>query len=88
MTIEVDGIDNDKEVDYELKLSRAKFESLNLELFNRSMESVVRVLKDGGLTKEAVDEVVLIGGSTRIPKVEAIITRHFKKAPCKAINAD
>eukprot|EP01051_Picozoa_sp_SAG22_P017382 SAG22_NODE_2669_length_2320_cov_1.458352_2_plen_191_part_00 len=50
------------ELDYEFKLSRAKFEELNLKHFNRSMESVLRVLKDAGVSKDKVDEVVLIGG--------------------------
>eukprot|EP01052_Picozoa_sp_SAG31_P019680 SAG31_NODE_1446_length_8318_cov_8.573914_5_plen_334_part_00 len=86
-TIEVDSLTDG--VDYEQQLSRAKFEELNLPHFNRSMVSVERVLKDAGVDRGAVDEVVLIGGSTRIPKVEKIISRYFNgKKACKSINAD
>merc|ERR1719198_1198232 len=52
------------------------------------MTSVKNVLKDGGLSVDKVDEVVLIGGSTRIPAVQDLIQKHFNKTPCKSINAD
>jgi L1 cell adhesion molecule like protein len=52
------------------------------------MDSVERVLTDGKMSKNDVNEVVLIGGSTRIPKVQKMIQDHFNKEPCKAINAD
>merc|ERR1719171_773641 len=52
------------------------------------MSSVERVLQDGGLKKDEVNEVVLIGGSTRIPKVQQMIEQYFGKEPCKSINAD
>lgn len=75
--------------DYVATISRAKFESLNHPLFQKSMESVERVLKDGGVAKGKVDEIVLIGGSTRIPAVQSMLSKVFKgKELCKGINAD
>jgi len=84
--IEVDSLLND--IDFSCTISRAKFEELNAELLKKSMDSVERVLKDGKTDKSEVNEVVLIGGSTRIPKVQKMIQDHFNKEPCKAINAD
>lgn len=84
--IEVDSLPGD--IDYSFSLSRAKFEELNRALFQKSMTSVKNVLKDGGLSVDKVDEVVLIGGSTRIPAVQELIQKHFNKTPCKSINAD
>ena len=84
--IEVDGLPGD--IDYSTSVSRAKFEQLNLPLFRKSMDSVKKVLSDGGLGVEKVDEVVLIGGSTRIPAVQDLIQQYFNKTPCKSINAD
>lgn len=75
-------------VDFQCNITRAKFEELNQDLFRKSMDSVERVLTDGGAKKTDVDEVVLIGGSTRIPKVQKMIKDHFGKEPCKSINAD
>jgi len=75
-------------IDFSCTITRAKFEELNQSLFVRSMESVERVLKDANIRKEKVDEVVLIGGSTRIPQIQKMIESHFGKEPCKSINAD
>jgi len=75
-------------VDFQCNITRAKFEELNQDLFRKSMDSVERVLTDGGAKKTDVDEVVLIGGSTRIPKVQKMIKDYFGKEPCKSINAD
>jgi L1 cell adhesion molecule like protein len=75
-------------VDFSCTISRAKFEEMNQDLFRKSMESVERVLRDANVDKKAVDEVVLIGGSTRIPAVQKIIENHFGKEACKSINAD
>jgi L1 cell adhesion molecule like protein len=61
---------------------------LNQDLFKKSMDSVEKVLSDGKCSKNDINEVVLIGGSTRIPKVQKMIQDHFGKEPCKAINAD
>jgi len=84
--IEVDSLPGD--IDYSFLLSRAKFEELNRSLFQKSMASVKKVLTDGGLSVDKIDEVVLIGGSTRIPAVQDLIQKHFNKTPCKSINAD
>lgn len=56
-------------VDYSEQLTRAKFEELNAGLFNKTMEPVKLVLKDAKKTIQDIDEVVLVGGSTRIPKI-------------------
>ncbi|CAK0900288.1 unnamed protein product, partial [Prorocentrum cordatum] len=85
-TIEVDSLLDG--VDFSCTMSRAKFEEMNQDLFRKSMESVERVLRDANVDKKAVDEVVLIGGSTRIPAVQKIIESHFGKEACKSINAD
>merc|ERR1712032_1276776 len=75
-------------IDFSCTLSRAKFEELNHDLFQKSMESVEEVLADAKMTKKDVNEVVLIGGSTRIPKVQSIIESYFGKEACRSINAD
>mmetsp|Transcript_51950 Transcript_51950/g.123674 ORF Transcript_51950/g.123674 Transcript_51950/m.123674 type:complete len:707 (-) Transcript_51950:80-2200(-) len=84
--IEVDSLLDG--ADFSCKVTRAKFEELNSDLFKRSMESVERVLADAKVSKANVDEVVLIGGSTRIPKVQKMIEEYFGKEPCKSINPD
>lgn len=84
--IEVDSLLDG--IDFSCTISRAKFEELNQDLFKRSMESVEKVLADAKLDRKAVDEVVLIGGSTRIPQVQKIIQDYFGKEACKSINAD
>jgi len=85
-TVEVDSLLDG--VDFSCTISRAKFEEMNQDLFRKSMESVERVLRDANVDKKAVDEVVLIGGSTRIPAVQKIIENHFGKEANKSINAD
>ncbi len=70
-------------------LSRARFEQLNEDLFKKTLKPVAKVLKDSGLAKSAVDEIVLVGGSTRIPKVQALVREFFDdKAPHTDINPD
>jgi len=70
-------------------LTRAKFEELNSDLFKKTLGPVGRVLEDSGLDKEDVDEIVLVGGSTRIPKVQALLREYFGgKEPSKGINPD
>jgi len=85
-SIEVDSLLDG--VDFMCTLTRAKFEELNQDLFQKSMASVERVLSDAKVPKEQVNEVVLIGGSTRIPQVQSIIHKYFNREPCKSINAD
>jgi len=84
--IEVDSLLDGS--DFSCTISRAKFEELNQDLFKRSMQSVEKVLSDAKVDRKAVDEVVLIGGSTRIPCVQKIIEDYFGKDPCRSINAD
>ena len=71
-----------------LKLSRAKFEQLVMDLLERSMGPVRQCLKDAGVTPDKVDEVVLVGGSTRIPKVQQMVKDFFGKEPHKGVNPD
>ena len=66
--------------DFNSKISRAKFENLCADLFKQTTETVKEVLKDAKLEKDAVDEVVLIGGSTRIPKIRTMLKNMFKKS--------
>ncbi|KAF8662763.1 hypothetical protein AX16_001121 [Volvariella volvacea WC 439] len=75
--------------DFSETLTRAKFEELNMDLFRKTMKPVEQVLKDANVKKEDVDEVVLVGGSTRIPKVQQLLKEFFNgKEPSKGINPD
>ncbi|KAJ7830520.1 heat shock protein 70 family [Mycena olivaceomarginata] len=75
--------------DFSETLTRAKFEELNMDLFRQTMKPVEQVLKDANVKKEDVDEVVLVGGSTRIPKVQQLLKEYFGgKEPSKGINPD
>ena len=75
--------------DFSETLTRAKFEELNLDLFKKTMKPVEQVLKDANIKKTEVDDIVLVGGSTRIPKVQQLLEDYFggKKAS-KNINPD
>jgi molecular chaperone DnaK len=70
------------------KLSRSKFEQLADNLFNRCLEPCKAALKDAGLSTSQIDEVILVGGSTRIPKVQEIVEKFFGKKPHKGVNPD
>ncbi|KAF9644429.1 heat shock protein 70 [Thelephora ganbajun] len=74
--------------DFSETLTRAKFEELNMDLFRKTMKPVEQVLKDAGLKKEDINEVVLVGGSTRIPKIQQLLKEYFGKEPSKGINPD
>ncbi|AWH85486.1 molecular chaperone DnaK [Flavobacterium album] len=69
-------------------LTRAKFEQLADSLVQRSMEPVAKALKDAGLSKSDIDEVILVGGSTRIPKIQEEVEKFFGKKPSKGVNPD
>jgi heat shock protein 5 len=70
-------------------LSRAKFEELNLDLFKKTLTPVQKVLDDSSMKKKDIHEIVLVGGSTRIPKVQSLIKDYFNgKEPNKGINPD
>jgi molecular chaperone DnaK len=70
------------------KLSRAKFEQLADNLFARCLKPCEQALKDAGLSSSQIDEVILVGGSTRIPKVQEIVEKFFGKKPNKGVNPD
>merc|ERR1719391_1778593 len=75
--------------DFSETLTRAKFEELNMDLFKGTLKPVQKVLEDADLTKEDIDEIVLVGGSTRIPKVQQLVKQFFNgKEPSRGINPD
>lgn len=71
-----------------MKLTRAKFEGLVDDLLQRTLEPCRQALKDAGVTSEQIDEVVLVGGSTRIPKIQQMVKEFFGKEPHKGVNPD
>ena len=71
-----------------VKLSRAKMESLCSDIFDRLLEPCKKAMQDAGLTKDEVKEVILVGGSTRIPKVQQLVKDFFGKEPSKSVNPD
>ena len=86
-TIEIDSLFEG--IDFYATITRARFEELNMDLFRRCMEPVEKCLRDAKIDKGAVDEVVLVGGSTRIPKVQQLLQDFFNgKELCKSINPD
>ena len=79
----VDGLDLSE------PLTRARFEELNADLFKKTLGPVKKALDDAGLKKDQIDEIVLVGGSTRIPKVQSLIKDFFNgKEPNKGVNPD
>ena len=86
-SIEIDSLHEG--IDLNLSLTRAKFESLCMDIFQRTLAPVERVLTDAKLSKAQVNEVVLVGGSTRIPKIQELLSNFFNgKELCKSINPD
>jgi len=71
-----------------MKLTRAKFEALVDDLIQRTVEPCKKALKDAGLTAGQIDEVVLVGGMTRMPKVQEVVKQFFGKEPHKGVNPD
>ena len=85
--IEIDGLFDG--IDFNSSISRAAFENMNADLFRRTMDPVEKVLKDAKMSKSQIDEIVLVGGSTRIPKVQQLLKDFFNgKELCKDINPD
>merc|ERR1719493_419744 len=75
--------------DFSETLTRAKFEELNMDLFRSTLKPVQKVLEDADMQKKDIDEIVLVGGSTRIPKVQQLIKDFFNgKEPSRGINPD
>src|SRR3954462_10451814 len=72
----------------QMKLSRAKFEQLVDDLLQRSMEPVKRALADAGVQPSDIDEIVLVGGTTRVPKIQHLVKEYFGKDPHKGVNPD
>eukprot|EP00591_Stephanopyxis_turris_P005936 CAMPEP_0195516708 /NCGR_PEP_ID=MMETSP0794_2-20130614/8293_1 /TAXON_ID=515487 /ORGANISM="Stephanopyxis turris, Strain CCMP 815" /LENGTH=674 /DNA_ID=CAMNT_0040645367 /DNA_START=50 /DNA_END=2074 /DNA_ORIENTATION=+ len=76
-------------IDFSETLTRARFEDLCLDLFKKTLGPVENVMKDGGMSKSEIDELVLVGGSTRIPKVQTLLKDYFNgKEPNRGINPD
>ncbi len=71
-----------------MKLTRAKFEQLVEPVLKRLMPPVEQAIKDAGLTAKDIEEIVLVGGSTRIPKVQEMVKEYFGKEPNKSVNPD
>jgi heat shock protein 5 len=85
--IEIEAFHNGE--DFSETLTRAKFEELNVDLFKKTLKPVEQVLKDAKVKKSEVDDIVLVGGSTRIPKVQALLEEFFAgKKASKGINPD
>jgi len=85
--ISIEGIMNG--IDFSESITRAKFEELCASLFKKTLKPVQQVLDDAGLKKSEVDEIVLVGGSTRIPKIQKMIKDFFNgKEPNRGINPD
>ena len=75
--------------DFVETITRARFEEINMDLFRKTLKPVDKVLEDADMKKHSIHEVVLVGGSTRIPKVQEILKNYFNgKAPNKGINPD
>ena len=86
-TIGIDSLHDG--VHFKLEISRAKFEELNMDLFKKCMESVEKCLKDAKMDKSTVDDVVLVGGSTRIPMVQQLLRDFFNgKELCRSVNPE
>lgn len=84
--IEIDSLHDG--IDFNSTITRAKFEDLNGDYFRKTLEPVEKVLRDSGTSKSQVDEIVLVGGSTRIPKVQQLLEEFFGKKPNTKINPD
>merc|ERR1712188_155557 len=85
--IEIDSLYDG--IDFNATITRARFEDLNMDYFKKCMEPCEKVLRDAKISKAGVDEIVLVGGSTRIPKVQNMLSEFFNgKELCKSINPD
>ncbi len=85
--IEIDSLFDG--IDFNSTITRARFEDLCMDYFKKCMDPCEKVLRDSKIAKNQVDEVVLVGGSTRIPKIQAMLSDFFNgKEPCKSINPD
>mmetsp|Transcript_36570 Transcript_36570/g.61648 ORF Transcript_36570/g.61648 Transcript_36570/m.61648 type:complete len:647 (+) Transcript_36570:201-2141(+) len=86
-SVEIDSLFDG--VDFFTSITRARFEEMNMDLFRKCMDPVEKVLRDAKMDKGTVHEVVLVGGSTRIPKIQTLLSDFFNgKELCKSINPD
>jgi len=86
-SIEIDSLYEG--IDFYTSITRARFEEINADLFRKVIEPVEKVLKDAKLDKGSINEIVLVGGSTRIPKIQSMVSMYFNgKEPSKSINPD
>jgi molecular chaperone DnaK len=72
----------------DIKLSRSKFEQLSADLVQRTLRPCEQAIKDAGINKSDIDEIILVGGSTRIPRIQAAVEEFFGKKPSKGVNPD
>ncbi|CAM1299501.1 HSPA5 (predicted), partial [Pycnogonum litorale] len=87
VTVEVEALADGE--DFKETLTRAKFEELNMDLFKSTQKPLKRVLEDASLQKNEIQEIVLVGGSTRIPKIQKLVKEFFNgKEPSRGINPD
>lgn len=85
--LEIEGLMDG--TDFSETLTRARFEELNLDLFKKTLGPVQKVMEDADMSKSEVDEIVLVGGSTRIPKVQTLLKDYFDgKEPSRGVNPD
>ena len=85
--IEVDSLYDG--IDFASSITRARFEDLCMHYFRQCLEPVTKVLQDAKMSPSDINEVVLVGGSTRIPRIQQMIKQYFNgKEPCKSINPD
>ncbi|XP_061174602.1 endoplasmic reticulum chaperone BiP-like [Saccostrea echinata] len=85
--IEIEALSNGE--DFSHTLTRAKFEELNMDLFRSTLNPVKQVLKDGDMKRSDIDEIILVGGSTRIPKIQHLVKEFFNgKEPSRGVNPD
>lgn len=85
--IELDALSDG--IDFNSTLSRARFEEMNMDLFRKCLDPVEKVLRDAKLSKDKIDDIVLVGGSTRIPKLQSMLSNFFNgKTLCNSVNPD
>merc|ERR1719453_2837734 len=85
--IEIDSLFDG--IDFQSTITRARFEDMNMDYFRKCLDPVEKVMRDAKLSKGEIHEIVLVGGSTRIPKLQTMLSEFFNgKQPCKSINPD
>ena len=86
-TIEIDSLHDG--VDFVSSITRARFEELCAPIFTRTMEPVDKAIRDANISKSDIDEIILVGGTTRVPKIQKLLKDYFNgKEPCKNLNPD